>query len=443
MVVGGRTEGVLVVVRRTPGLFGEPTVWWLEMLASLGAVAVAQDAAVRFEERRARQAELMLSLADVPSEGSEPFLGRLSEAIGRAIGADRVDLLMLDPDIDQLVGGTMHVPTGADHPLARVFRSGQPWLVGDVAVDEAAQRLYARARMRSAAAVPLRVGDEVRGVLHVAASQPGALGEDDLAFLQLLAARVGLLLEREEVRQRRSDARAREEFVGVVSHELKTPVAVVQAYVELLERRAEREGREADREVLGKIGEQTSHMLAMIEELLDVQRIDAGVLHLELSRFDLAGLAERIVEGLQLTTEAHRLRVDAPQPVVAVADRRRLEEIVTNLVENAIKYAPGGGEVLVRVRAEERRGQPVARVEVRDRGVGISREDQGRIFDRFYRAGARGDRLHRGHHGLGLGLYIARQLVLRHGGEMGVESTPGQGSTFWFWVPLGGPEPEQ
>jgi signal transduction histidine kinase len=304
-----------------------------------------------------------------------------------------------------------------------------------------AAAVYAVFGVRSVAVVPLRAGGQVRGVLHVAAHTPGALGADDLGFLHLLAERVGLMLERQEVQSRRADARAREEFLSIVSHELKTPVAVVQAYVELLQRRAEREGRAAELEVLNKIAGESQRMLAMVEELLDVQRLDVGVLHLELSRFDLAALAARLAEDLQLTTSAHRIVVDAPAPVVAVADRRRVEEILTNLIENAIKYSPGG-EIRVSVAAAEHDGQPVARVAVTDQGIGIPPDEQPRVFDRFYRAQAARGRLHRGHHGLGLGLYIARELVRRHGGEMGVESEPGRGSTFWFRLPLVGPEPE-
>jgi signal transduction histidine kinase len=451
--VRGAAIGVVVAARRSGGHLGGATLWWLELLAGLAAAAAAQDGAVRVLERRAREAEVLLALTDVSNEDPTRFAARLADAIGRCLGLDFADLLIYDEErgeLSVLAGGADarivrsggvgvdRVPAGSDHPAARAFASGQPYLRADVRDDPAARAAYAGRPVRAVAAVPVRVGSEPRGVLHLAARAPGAIGRPDLAFLHLVAARAGLLLEREDVHRRRADARAREEFVGVVSHELKTPVAVTSAYVELLQRRAEREGRRGDLDVLARIADENQRMLAMVEELLDVQRIDAGVLHLELSRFDLAALVERVAEGLQLTTAAHRIVVASRGPVAVLADRRRIEEILTNLLENAIKYSPGGGEVRVTACRDSTGPLSLARVEVADQGVGIAPEDQARIFDRFQRGGA-GGRLHRGHHGLGLGLYIARELVRRHGGEMGVRSAPGTGSTFWFTLPTDGP----
>jgi len=310
------------------------------------------------------------------------------------------------------------LPPESDHPAARAYATAHA-----VTRDEPGGG--------STAAVPLRVGPDPRGALHVNSARPGAFSPDELAFLYLLAARVGVLLEHEEVRRRRSDTRAREELVGVISHELKTPVAVIQAYLELLHRRAERENRASDLEVLGHVGVQTTRMLAMIEELLDVQRIDAGVLRLETSSFDLVDLASRTAAGLQLTTGDHRIAVEALASLAITADARRVEEVLTNLLQNAIKYTPAGGDITVRIEQRE----TDALVEVIDQGIGIAPEEQARVFDRFYRAPGAGERLHRGHHGLGLGLYIARELVERHGGRIGVRSSPSRGSTFWFTLP--------
>jgi signal transduction histidine kinase len=456
MLVRGQATGVVVAARRAPGRFDAPSVWWLERLAGLAAVAVAQDEAARFQERRAHQAEVLLGLADTPGDDPDQLLPRLADAISRGLGVDHADLLLHDPDGRDLTplgsganrldtpggDGLGRIALASEHPAARVFRTGEPLLAADTALEPAAEAAYGAFGVRSVAVVPLRVGAEVRGVLHVAAHTPGALGPDDLGFLYLLAARVGLMLERQEVQSRRADARAREEFLGIVSHELKTPVAVMQAYVELLQRRAEREQRTAELEVLGEIAGESQRMLAMVEELLDVQRLEVGVLHLEVSRFDLAALARRLTEALQLTAPAHRIAVDAPAPVVVVADRRRVEEVVSNLVENAVKYSPDGGEVRVSVALDEHVGQPVARVTVTDQGVGIAPEERARVFDRFYRVRADRGQLHRGHHGLGLGLYIAREIVRRHGGEIGVEAAPDRGSTFWFHLPVAGPEEE-
>lgn len=429
LLVRGRDSGVLVAARRARGEFAPAALWWLELLAGLAAVVVAQDEAVRFQEMRARQAELLLSLLDVAPDEPGPFLERLATAIERGLTVERADLLLYDPERRELVpaawlGGSradapdLRLPPESDHPAARAYATARA-----VTRDEPSGG--------STAAVPLRVGPDPRGALHVNSGRPGAFGPDELAFLYLLAARVGVLLEHEEVRRRRSDTRAREELVGVISHELKTPVAVIQAYLELLQRRAEREERASDLEVLGHVSVQTTRMLAMIEELLDVQRIDAGVLRLETSSFDLADLASRTAAALQLTTGDHRIAVETPASLAITADARRVEEVLTNLLQNAIKYSPAGGTITVRVEQQE----ADALIEVIDQGIGIAPEEQARIFDRFYRARGAGERLHQGHHGLGLGLYIARELVERHGGRIGVRSSPSRGSTFWFTLP--------
>lgn len=503
LLMRGRESGVLVAARRQPGRFDEASIWWLELLSGLAAVVVAQDEAVRFQEHRARQAELLLGMAEIGADEPAALLRELTAVVRRGLAADRVELLLHDPDRRELVplgrtdqmGGTgSPVPVASDHPAARAFASGQPVVAAvsetgplpprtaagaharpgatgqdaevgasgprpeaapsldgshagaaDAGLRRADETRRQRPRDRpaasragsgstSVAALPIRIGSEPRGVLYLASRDAAAFGADDLAFLALVAARVGVLLEREEIRRRRADTRAREELIGVVSHELKTPVAVMRAYLELLEKRAERDGRTQDREVLQSVTGQTTRMLAMIEELLDVQRIEAGVLRLELSRFDLGEMVQRVAAELALTSDGHRIAVEAPEPIIASADRRRVEEVVTNLLENAIKYSPAGGEIRVTL---ERAGER-ARVAVRDQGVGIAPEDQARVFDRFYRVPGTGERLHKGHHGLGLGLYIARELVERHGGEMGVDSPPGDGATFWFTLPLDG-----
>jgi signal transduction histidine kinase len=294
--------------------------------------------------------------------------------------------------------------------------------------------------------VPLWVGEARRGVIWVGAARPGAFGPDDQTFLALVSARVGLQLGNAELARRRAEVaraeveqQAKQDFLSVVSHELKTPVAVIKAYTEVLESRAAREGASAaDKDLLARIDEQADRMLGLVEQFLDLQRIEAGLMPLEASRFDLVHLARRLVEATQVTTEAHALGVEADGPVYVRADRRRIEQVLQNLLDNAIKYSPGGGAIVVSV-AEDGQGPdgaPRAVARVRDEGIGLAPEAAARAFERFYQAG---NVPVRGHVGLGLGLYISREIVTRHGGEMGVESQPGQGATFWFTLPLAPP----
>jgi signal transduction histidine kinase len=221
--------------------------------------------------------------------------------------------------------------------------------------------------------------------------------------------------------------------VGVVSHELKTPVAVIQAYTDVLLRRAERTGDSANLDVLQRIGEQSERMLYMVEQVLDLQRLEAGLMSLEPSRFDLTTLIERVAEELGSTTSQHQLTVKVPGPLPVVADRRRIEEVLQNLLQNAIKFSPNGGQIEVVAALDEQSPGRVV-VAVSDQGVGISPEEQPR---RFYQGRSR---LYQGHVGLGLGLYISREIIRRHGGDMWLRSEPGVGSTLYFGLPVAGPD---
>ena len=163
------------------------------------------------------------------------------------------------------------------------------------------------------------------------------------------------------------------------------------------------------------------------QELLDISRLQAGRLSLELERFDLGLLLRETCDRMSVLSQVHPLRLEGPEHLEGLWDRGRLDQVVTNLVSNAIRYSPDGGEVVVRV-SEEGNGVHLA---VRDRGVGIPPEKQALIFERFGRAhGAK-------YGGLGLGLTISQGIVEQHGGRIWVESNgvAGEGSTFHVWLP--------
>ena len=175
----------------------------------------------------------------------------------------------------------------------------------------------------------------------------------------------------------------------------------------------------------------------MIEQILDLQKLEMGQLDLELSRFDLAELAKRVAENLQLAAGSHHLAVKTDGSLPVLADKRRIEEVLFNLAENAVKYSPAGTQVQVTVekRTTPAQGTEEAVVAVADQGIGIRKDDVPRIFERFYQ-GKSG--FHHGHVGLGLGLYIAKEIVERHGGRLWVDSAEGKGSTFTFTLPVEG-----
>jgi signal transduction histidine kinase len=195
------------------------------------------------------------------------------------------------------------------------------------------------------------------------------------------------------------------------------------------------------REALEEIQQGTARLASLTEELLDLSRLQAGRLQLQRLPADIVPLVRQVVRRLQQTTARHQLEIQAPaEPLVALIDPHRLEQVLTNLIENAIKYSPQGGPIRVTVARDAGEQAPAVLISVQDHGIGIPRHQQGQIGGRFMRAeNARAW----GIEGTGLGLYLARALVEQHGGRLWFESEEGQGSTFFVRLPLLGEESEE
>jgi PAS domain S-box-containing protein len=239
-----------------------------------------------------------------------------------------------------------------------------------------------------------------------------------------------------EVTARKAAEAEREALLGVLAHDLKTPLTVVKANADLLEHFAAVGRLEPGRVTVraGAIGAAAGRMAAQIGELLDLARLRAGQ-PLELVRrpTDLVALAERVVADVATTAPGHAIVVEAAAPaLVGTWDGFRLERALANLLTNAIKYSPAGGEVRVRVAAEDGPAGTLAALSVADRGIGVPTADLGRIFERFGRGGNAVGRFE----GEGLGLAGVKQIVEQHGGAVAVESAEGQGSTFTIRLPL-------
>ncbi len=227
--------------------------------------------------------------------------------------------------------------------------------------------------------------------------------------------------------------RARDEFLSLASHELKTPLTSLMLQAQLLQRRIDRGEPlqpEAARRLLDQTARQTQRLARLVNDMLDISRISAGKLSLEMETFDLVDLANDVVTklGPQLGEARCEVSVRAEAPVLGTWDRYRLEQVLTNLLTNAARYGPGT-PVEIAVRRVERR----AELRVSDKGRGISKADQERIFRKFERAVG-------GHEvsGLGLGLFIVHEIVQMHGGAIHVESELGQGATFVVALPTEG-----
>jgi two-component system phosphate regulon sensor histidine kinase PhoR len=241
----------------------------------------------------------------------------------------------------------------------------------------------------------------------------------------------GIWLVIEDVSELRRLQRIRAEFIDNLSHELRTPLTTISLLAETAARDAETASPRL-RDRISKIEVETGHLTQMVNELLDLSRIESGTAPLLLDDVDLVRVARATAERLRLFAERQGLRIelDLPERVSPVrGDEDRLGQVLVNLIHNAVKFSPNGGEIVVGVRQEQ--GQ--IRVWVRDPGIGVPRADLARIFERFYKV----DRARvRGRGGTGLGLAIARHVVESHGGRIWAESEEGSGSTFIFTVPL-------
>jgi signal transduction histidine kinase len=218
-------------------------------------------------------------------------------------------------------------------------------------------------------------------------------------------------------------------FVSVISHELKTPVSLIQGYAETLLRKDAHWDPRTRQESLQVILEEADRLNHLIDNLLDASRLEAGRLPLEMEQVALDALARRVAERFRTQTDIHDIAIDFPSDFATVrGDPRRLEQVLNNLLSNAIKYSPQGG----RIEVSGRYNPDEVIVTVTDQGVGIPFEEQPRVFERFFR-GSR--ERHQSTPGAGLGLYLAKSIVEAQGGRIWVDSVPGEGASFSFSVP--------
>lgn len=325
--------------------------------------------------------------------------------------------------------------------LARVVQTGQservahftPALLNQVVLTNEQKEALARLQLKSYLLVPLIARDRTIGVLLLVFTEESGrtYSESDVRMAEDLAQRAALAADNGNLyRQSQEAIRVRDEFLSIASHELKTPLTPLQLRVDSMLRLASRSGDSyrTSPETLESMRRQVRRLSSLVDGLLDVSRIRSGRMELQIEEVDLVPVVAEVVQrfSAEAAQAGCEVTLDAPAPVRGSWDPVRLDQIVTNLFTNAIKY---GARKPVRISI--RKEGTHARLRVQDEGIGISRQDVKRIFGRFERAVS--DR-HYG--GLGLGLYITRQIVQALGGDIRVESEPGQGALFEVTLPL-------
>jgi PAS domain S-box-containing protein len=327
--------------------------------------------------------------------------------------------------------------------IGQVVSTGYPSMMTDVrpALDHTNPGTYhaSPVTLASLLVLPLRTRREMIGALVIAANDPErAMTDDKLPLAEVLAERAALAIENaklytEQVEARRKVedlSRLKDEFLSIASHELRTPVTSIKGYTQLAKMLIKEGDLNTSEEYLDIALDQIDRMSRLILELLDVSRIETGRLEIRREGIAWPQFVSDVVHRHHTAISDRRFHVSVPnESKIVTGDRDRLEQVLGNLLENAVKYSPDGSDVTVTV---DDRGDSLVTA-VCDRGIGIPADELAQVFERFHR-GRQVSSTNYG--GLGLGLYITKQIIERHGGSIWVESKEGHGTTFYFSLPV-------
>ncbi len=365
---------------------------------------------------------------------------------------DRTAIVLAD-DVTARVIATAGVaadevfPPGSRGPvpgsvLADVLRTGQPVYRKDMAEpSHPEEERFLELGLRCRLTAPLLSGAEAIGMLSLVRREPDSFEEQEIELVTLLGRFLGATVqnirayeaERETVDELRRLSALRADFVSLVSHELRSPMASLIGSAQTLRERWRELAPEQRDSFLGLIAHETARLATLVEDVLDTSRIEAGTFSYTFTDVDLGALVRAAAASAESGQDevAVRAEISGSLPTVR-GDAERLRQVLSNLIDNAVKYSPAGGEVRVSTQAENGRVQ----VAVSDRGPGIPSDQQRLIFEKFGRAKL-GDKTKPG---TGLGLFIARSIAEAHGGAIRVESAPDRGATFTLTLPLDPPD---
>jgi PAS domain S-box-containing protein len=433
-----------------------------------GAIVTFRDVTERqrLEEEMQEQAERAQILADAgaffasnidPNWVAQAIVERVAEVLG-----DWAAVILKAPESNDLRVASIYHRDMASLGLAWSYIYRQPLVVGEGIIGQVVSTGYPAlmanvgtapliktqenvtsyhaptGQLASLLVLPLRTRREMLGALVIAANDPGRrMTDDKLPLAEVLAERAALAIENaklyaEQVEARRKVedlSRLKDEFLSIASHELRTPVTSIKGYTQLAKTLIRENDLATSEEYLSIALDQIDRMSRLILELLDVSRIETGRLEIRRDTIEWPAFVQDIVHRHHTSVSDRRFHVNMPKMTASVTgDRDRLEQVLGNLLENAVKYSPDGSDITVSVDA--RTDQVVTAVT--DCGIGIPSDELGQVFERFHR-GRQVSSTNYG--GLGLGLYITKQIVERHGGAIWVESQEGRGTTFSFSLP--------
>jgi len=317
-----------------------------------------------------------------------------------------------------------------DHPVLKdVLAANESVLTVGVSAEESIDGTPANVQL----AVPVRQDGRPIGLITLETQHANEINREDVAFVERLADRAAVAIKNARLYEEIHAAnKAKSEFVSLVAHELRVPMTSIKGYTDLMNSGMAGPLSDMQKEFLTVIQRNLERMSSLIRDLSDINRIESGRMKFEFQDFALQTIVDDVLGSLRERIEARNqtLIVEMAEGLTAVhADPTRIAQVFANLVSNAHKYTPDGGQIVVRVKQGER----VTAVTVQDNGIGISEEDQAQLFTQFFRSE---DQLVREQQGWGLGLSIVRKMVEAQNGEISFESELGRGSTFTFTIPL-------
>ncbi len=448
-------------------VFGLVSVFVLYTITKQREIDAMRDALHREERERHDSATRLLELSELFQVSTtlqlQFRLDVMLEIIVRRVvsthNAQQASIMIVDGETGELV-------TRASYGLEAEFSKGARRKPGEGIAGWVAQRRQAvmlgekleggdfaahyksNRRITSSLSLPLSLGDRVVGVLNVnRINNPEPFSESHLEGLRMFGEHVAAVIDRAEMMERLDDRtrqleadneklsdlnRIKDVFLSTASHELKTPLTSVIAYAEILDDHDSRLSREQARDFVGRLRTEAQRLMSLIEDILDLSRMESGKLALKLRATDLREVVSAAVETSRSLARKYGVELESAAggelPALGL-DEVKIRQVVVNLLVNAIKFSPRGGTVRVSARVDDR----YVRLEVRDDGPGVAPEMATHIFELFGQAAApEGE----GRMGVGIGLHLVKRISELHGGHVGVDSRPGLGSTFWVRLPI-------
>ena len=465
MLRGSEPIGGIAVVRRTPGVFPDDQVQLLKTFADQAVIAIEN---VRlFSELRERTDDLQRSVDQLTA------LGEVGQAVSSTLDLDTVltTIVARAVQLSGLDGGVVFeydegtetfthraaADTGGALAQARRgarYRKGEgalgrtaitlePVQVPDITVpgayDSHMRENLIESGVRAVLAVPMIHQTRLVGCLGVTRNQPGAFAVETVELLRTFATQSALAIQNarlfheieDKSRELQVASQHKSEFLANMSHELRTPLNAIIGYSEMLQEEAQDRRQDALIPDLEKINAAAKHQLSLINDILDLSKVEAGRMELELADFDLPTAIDGALTLVRerATRRGINLGGTIEDRIGSIcADERKVKQVLLNLLSNALKFTPEGGRIEVRAAVREGRVE----VSVTDTGVGIAPEDQEAIFEEFRQVGTADKRVE----GTGLGLALSRKFIELHGGRIWVKSEEGQGSTFTLTLPM-------